>query len=169
MRLIDYFWRGLKSAPDRLAFVDADGRSTYTYAEVDALAERIASGLHAAGSAGANAAVYSPNDPRAFCAMIGIFRAGGRWVPINMRNPVPVNAAFLRTTSCKVLFFHSSLAAQAAQLRETVPSLTVLVCLDDGLPSFLANAGDSAPEPVDDPARIETVFPTGGTTDLSKA
>jgi len=176
MRLIDYFRRGLRSAPGRIAFIDADGRNAYSYAEVDALAERIAAGLHAAGCTPANVAVYSPNDPKAFCAMMGIFRAGARWVPINMRNPVPVNAAFLRTTGCSVLFFHPSLQEQVRALQAEVPSLEHLVCLEDdaaspglSLPAFMARASGPAPEPDDDPDRVETVFPTGGTTGLSKA
>ena len=175
--MIIYFRRALVAAPERAAFVDAQGGSRHTYAQVAALAERIAAGLHAAGSGDANVAVYSPNDPRAFCALIGIFRAGARWVPINMRNPVPVNAAFLRTTACEVLFFHPSLAAQAQALREAVPSLKHVVCLEPGarpevgvsFDDFVDAAGEPAPEPADDPMRIETVFPTGGTTGLSKA
>lgn len=177
MRLIDYFRRALDAAPERAAFVDADARIRYSYADVDALADRIASGLHRAGCARANVAVYSPNDPRAFCALIGVFRAGARWVPINMRNPVPVNAAFLRTTGCEVLFFHPVLAPQVEQLLAAVPSLKHAVCLDEEARTavgtdfriFVPPPGAPAPEPPDDPNRVETVFPTGGTTGLSKA
>jgi acyl-CoA synthetase (AMP-forming)/AMP-acid ligase II len=178
MRLIDFFRRGMSAAPGRTAFVDADGGRAYTYAEVDTLASRIAAGLHAAASTDANIAVYSPNDPKAFCAMIGIFRAGARWVPINMRNPVHINAAFLRTTRCSVLFFHASLQEQVKELRDTVPTLRHFVCIDDGavsevgtsLSAFMDKAQqEEAPEPPDEPTRVETVFPTGGTTGLSKA
>lgn len=177
MRLIDYFRRGMLSAPERTAFVDSDGNGAYSYAQVSDLADKIAAGLHAAGSADANIAVYSPNDPKAFCAMIGVFRAGGRWVPINMRNPVPVNGAFLRTTQCSVLFFHPSLNAQVKELRDSVPSLRHLVCIEEpaepgvgvSLADFVAKASAPAPEPLDNPLRSETVFPTGGTTGLSKA
>lgn len=177
MRLIDYFRRGLLSNPDRTAFIDADGNGARTYAEVSELAERIAAGLHVVCEPEANVAIYSPNDPTAFCAMVGIFRAGRRWVPINMRNPVQVNAAFLRTTQCSVLFFHPSMGDQVRQLQESVPSLQHLVCLEDpvdgspglSLNRFMEQADKLAPEPVDDPGRIETVFPTGGTTGLSKA
>jgi acyl-CoA synthetase (AMP-forming)/AMP-acid ligase II len=177
MRLVDYFRRGLAAAPDRAAFIDADGPRRFAYDEVDRIAGRIAAGLHAAGCAGANVAVYSPNDPLAFCALIGIFRAGGRWVPINMRNPVPVNAAFLRTTGCEVLFFHPSLAAPVAELREAVPTLRHVVGLEPGTTpatgtaydDFVGAATGAAPEPPDEPLRIETIFPTGGTTGLSKA
>ena len=173
MRLIDYFRRGLRSAPSRTAFIDADGRNAYTYEQVNELAERIAAGLHAVGRGDANVAVYSPNDPKAFCALIGIFRAGARWIPINMRNPTEVNAAFLKTTGCSVLFFHPSLRPQVRELERLVPSLKHLVCLEDdaesGLPLSAFTRAATAPEPVDDPTRPETVFPTGGTTGLSKA
>jgi acyl-CoA synthetase (AMP-forming)/AMP-acid ligase II len=177
MRLLDYFRRGLLSAPGRTAFVDADGGRAYTYEQVEGLADRIAAGLQAAGSADANIAVYSPNDPKAFCAMVGIFRAGARWVPINMRNPVHVNAAFLSTTKCSVLFFHPSLDAQVRELQAAVPTLKHLVCLEDqaedgigtSLDDFTGRARTKAQEPDDNPSRIETIFPTGGTTGLSKA
>ncbi|NYT26161.1 AMP-binding protein [Alcaligenaceae bacterium] len=176
MRVIDYFWRGLRSAPERTAFLDVGG-GAYTYAQVNELSGKIAAGLHAVDASCANIAVFSPNDPKAFCAMIGIFRAGARWVPINMRNPVAVNAAFLQTTNCSVLFFHSSLAAQVKELRESVRTLRHLVCIDApidesvgmGLENFTARAKGAAPQPPDDPLRIETIFPTGGTTGLSKA
>lgn len=177
MRLIDYFRRGLLKSPERTAFVNANGSARYSYADVNIVAEKIAAGLHAAGSTDANVAVFSPNDPKAFCAMMGIFRAGARWVPLNTRNPVPINAAFLRTTECTVLFYHPSLADQVEELRTAVPSLVHFICLDESVPtgpgmsleSFTANAHQSAPEPGDIAARVETVFPTGGTTGLSKA
>ncbi|MBO9354436.1 AMP-binding protein [Bordetella petrii] len=177
MRMIDYFRRGMMGVPERAAFVDADGGRSYTYAQVGELSDRVAAGLHAIDAAGANIAVFSPNDPKAFCAMMGIFRVGARWVPVNMRNPVPVNAAFLRTTKCEVLFFHPSLNEQVKELRDTVPTLRHLVCIDEpiepgvglGLEAFMARAKADAPEPPDDALRIETVFPTGGTTGLSKA
>lgn len=177
MRLIDYFRRGLRNAPDRTAFIDADGANAYTYAQVDELAEGIAAGLHAKGMTDAAVAVYSPNDPEAFCAMVGVFRSGARWVPINMRNPVSVNTSFLRTTECSVLFFHPSLIEQVEEIRRNVPSLTLFVslgerCEMDGgisLGELTSLSSTPAPEPADDPQRVETVFPTGGTTGLSKA
>ncbi|WP_422098538.1 AMP-binding protein [Variovorax sp.] len=177
MRLIDYFRRGLRSSPSRPAFVAADGSNAYTYAQVDRIAEGIAAGLHAVEQTRAAVAVYSPNDPQAFCAMIGIFRAGARWVPINMRNPVQINATFLRTTGCSTLFFHPSLREQVQELKRTVATLEHLICLGaecgvegaTALSGFVARASEPAPEPPDDADRVETVFPTGGTTGLSKA
>lgn len=176
MKLIDYFRRAVAATPDRVAFVGAEDDSlSLTYAEVNALAERIAMGLHAAGCTDASIAVYSPNHPLAFCAMVGVFRAGAKWVPINVRNPVSVNAGLLASTDCQVLFYHGSLARQAQELRVAVPMLRYLVCLDGdddepgSLNHFLNSATESCPEPADDPLRVETIFPTGGTTGLSKA
>lgn len=175
MRIVDYFRRGLQRDPARAAFVG--NRGSLSYAEVSALSERIASGLAHLRACDVSIAVYSPNDPIAFAAMIGLFRAGARWVPINMRNPVAVNAALLRTTDCAVLFYHPSLAAQAAELRDAVPSLLQLVCLGErpadapgmSLPALVDLSAARCPEPPDDAGRIETIFPTGGTTGLSKA
>ena len=177
MRLIDHFGRGATAAPDRAAFVNVDGSERVTYREVAEIAEEVAAGLNRLGMAGENVAIFSPNDPRAFCVMIGLFRAGAKWVPVNTRNPVSVNASFLRTTGCSVVFFHHSLADQVAELVELVPALTTVVCFNPGVDgpigtsylNFVGGDPDPAPEPDDDPARIETVFPTGGTTGLSKA
>ena len=129
MRIIDFFRRGLERGAEVPAFVGEHG--SLSYGQVAEMAEGVAAGLHAAGCCGAGVAVYSPNDPIAFGAMIGIFRAGARWVPTNMRNPVPVNAALLRTTECQLLFYHPSLAEQAAQLLCEVPTLRQAVCLGD--------------------------------------
>ena len=175
MRIIDFFRRGLENGANVPAFIDE--RGGLTYSQVNRLSEGVASGLNAASCCGHSVAVYSPNDPVAFGVMIGIFRAGSQWVPTNMRNAVAVNAALLRTTECKLLFFHSSLAEQAAQLMQEVPTLLNAVCIDDcpdntdvlTLHEFMASSGLPCPEPLDDPDRIETVFPTGGTTGLSKA
>ena len=175
MRIIDFFRRGLEHGPDVPAFIDDHGGLTYS--QVNFLSEGVASGLNSVDCCGQSVAVYSPNDPVAFGVMIGIFRAGCRWVPTNMRNAVAVNAALLRTTDCKLLFFHSSLAKQASQLMQEVPTLLHAVCIDDlpvdvnalTLQMFMSGSNLPCPEPLDDPGRIETVFPTGGTTGLSKA
>ncbi|WP_137388572.1 class I adenylate-forming enzyme family protein [Rhodoligotrophos defluvii] len=174
MRLIDYFQKGLARGADRPAFLD--DYVTLTYGEVDQMARGLASALHASGfSDGARMAVFSPNDPRAFACIIGIFYAGGVWIPCNARNTVAVNAHFLGMTGCEVLFFHGSLAREAAELQAATPSLRLLVCIDgDGggsavsLGDFLGRGDGTLPEVPDDPDRIATIFPTGGTTGLSK-
>ena len=43
--------------------------------------------MHATGFAhGKKAAIYSPNHPGAFDALLGLYRAGGAWVPVHYRD-----------------------------------------------------------------------------------
>jgi acyl-CoA synthetase (AMP-forming)/AMP-acid ligase II len=175
MRLIDYFYKGMERDPERIAFVDPD--VTLRYREVDELSDRIASGLHSLGVAlGDKIAVLSPNSALAFVCILGGVRLGGVWVPINVRNPVAVNAAFLKLVDCDVLFIHSSLESSIAEIRSLVPTLRTVIGIDGPVPdadlsldALVARAVEDPPEVPDDPNRTLTIFPTGGTTGLSKA
>jgi acyl-CoA synthetase (AMP-forming)/AMP-acid ligase II len=78
--------------------------------------------------------------------------------------------------SCRCLVYHSSLEAEALSLRPQLEAPALLVCIDregaDGIPSLaqlLAEAAPAAPEPRDGNDVLASVFPTGGTTGLSKA
>lgn len=174
MRLIDHIDKGLKRRPDAPAFIHHD--SVMSFRQADDRARRIGHGLQQRlGTAGARVAVYSPNDPRAFCCVLGIVQAGAAWVPVNTRNPVHVNAAFLKLTQCELLFFHSSLALQVAEILAVTPSIRHCVCIDAkagpgqiALGDLADNDGSLIGVP-DDPDRVIMVFPTGGTTGLSKA
>lgn len=174
MRLIDYFQKGLEHGPEQPAFVDRHSR--LTYGDADEIARRIASGLHGQGLAnGTRSALFSPNYASAFVGLVGIFHAGNVWVPTNARNSVDANVHMLNLTSCEVLFYHSDLEEAALDMIRQVPSLKLVVCLDrdgrDGAPSLdaFATAGDGTlPDVPDDEDRIASVFPTGGTTGLSK-
>ena len=174
MRLVDYVNKGLQRHPDRIAFVDGD--ATMTFAETADLASRIGSGIQRlVGTGGARVAVLSPNDALAFCCVLGVVQAGAAWVPVNVRHPAQVNASFLRFTDCALLFYHSSLAPQVAEIVALTPSIRHCVCIDRevggghvSLSTFARNDG-ALVEPPDDPDRVVTVFPTGGTTGLSKA
>jgi acyl-CoA synthetase (AMP-forming)/AMP-acid ligase II len=173
--MFDYFRKGLSLAPDRPAFISKE--TTLTHRQADALSLRIASAMQATQSPDdCRAAVLCPNDPIAFACILGIFRCGAAWLPVNVRNPVEVNVALMRTTECSILFFHSSLRDQAQVMREQVSTIRQAVCIDQpdpaGAPSleqFMERSTGSVMEPPDDPDRVITVFPTGGTTGLSKA
>ena len=174
MRLIDYFNKGLLRDPDRVAFVDE--RSSLTWRETAALSARIAAGLQKLmGTDCPRAAVYSPNDAVAFCCVLGVMQAGAVWVPVNVRHPVKVNSQMLGLTECECIFYHSSMVAQVAELAALTPSIRHCVCIDGEAPAghvslqaLMANDGRMIDIP-DDPDRLTTIFPTGGTTGLSKA
>jgi acyl-CoA synthetase (AMP-forming)/AMP-acid ligase II len=173
MRLIDYFRQGLRHDPDRAALVQGD--RTLSWRETDALVERIASAMADAGlSIGTPIGVFSPNDMTAFAAILGIFRLGGVWIPINARNATVANRHWIGLSRCEALFYHSSLEAEALELAPLLAGRALLVCIDrdageGAMEDFLARARYPAPEPPDGPDFLASVFPTGGTTGLSKA
>ena len=94
MRPIDYFDRGAVASPERV-FVAGNGQQ-FTFAEAKKSTEEIAKGLsHAGFQLGDSVGVYSPNDPGAVVCIYGAYRAGGAWVPINVRNAASTNAEYM--------------------------------------------------------------------------
>jgi acyl-CoA synthetase (AMP-forming)/AMP-acid ligase II len=173
LRLIDFFDASAARHPDRIAFVQPDGQRI-TYSDAGSRTERIAAAIEAAGlSELGRCAVYSPNDARAFIAMLGIFRAGRVWVPLNARNTVEDNAAFMEYTDVECLFFHSEFKAEAEALRRNVPNVRLMVCIDGesalapSLKTFSATGGVS-PDIPEDRLRTCNILSTGGTTGRSK-
>jgi acyl-CoA synthetase (AMP-forming)/AMP-acid ligase II len=179
MRAIDYFDRGHDLGPDRPCLIEATGGETLSFAQVKALTTRIACALYAGGFRNQQPiALYGPNSASMMVALLAIWRANGQWVPINTRNAIDANAAYLDYVRCGWLFYHSSQADDVAALKARVPSLTHFVCLDrahDGDPSldqFICDSElDSLPDfsdPFGKPDDIVGLFPTGGTTGPSK-
>jgi acyl-CoA synthetase (AMP-forming)/AMP-acid ligase II len=173
MRLIDHFRRGVRYDPDRAALVQ--GHRSLSWRDTDKLVERIAAAMVSAGlGIGTPIGVFSPNDINAFTAILGIFRLGGVWIPINARNATLANRHWIGLSRCEILFYHSTLEAEAQALVPLLSGRALLVCIDreqgDGsMGNFLSQAGDRAPEPPDGPDILASIFPTGGTTGQSKA
>lgn len=175
MRIIDYFNQGLRRGPGLPAFIEGD--RVVTWGEAAGNVERLAGALAAAGlSATSRVGVYSPNDAMAFTAILASFRLGAVWAPINARNTLESNRHWLRLMGCHALIYHSSLETEALELGALLQAPAILICLDregpGGIPSleaFLAADAPRAPEPPDGDDVLASVFPTGGTTGLSKA
>lgn len=179
MRSIDYFDRGHDLDPARACLIDVATGARLSFAEVKARTERIAAAMYAAGfTSQTPVALYGPNGAAIMVALLAIWRANGQWIPVNARNAIDANAAYLRYVRCGWLFYHSSTADEVADLRARVPSLTHVVCLDraigddPSLDQFLAAA---PPTPLPDfsdpfgrPDDVVGLFPTGGTTGPSK-
>jgi acyl-CoA synthetase (AMP-forming)/AMP-acid ligase II len=172
--LIDYFDNSAARCPSKIAFIQPNG-SSLTYAHAHEQSQRIASALHGYGvSKDGKIAVYSPNDARAFIAMLGIFRSGRIWVPLNARNTVEDNSAFMNYTDVEGLFYHSSFEKEVLQLKARAPQLKLLICLDDTggpgrtLSEFCAQANTAVPDLPDNPLRSCNILATGGTTGRSK-
>ncbi|MFI7588680.1 long-chain fatty acid--CoA ligase [Spongisporangium articulatum] len=172
MRLVDYLDKGLSLAPDAPCLT-TDGR-TSTYAEVRSLAGRIAAALVRQGvRPGDKVAILSANDPVAFTAVFGISLAGAVWCPINPRSEASENRELLDLFECRALIFQSTFGSLVAKIRDDLPGLTTLVCLDGTFEDTLDWAEFLGPEglpgvevrPVDDVAMI---VGTGGTTGRPK-
>lgn len=129
MRLVDYLDKGASLGPDRPCLT-TDG-VTMTYADVQALAGRVAAALAAHGVLpGDKVAILSANDPVAFTCVFGISRAGAVWCPVNPRNEAAENRELLELFDCVALVFQSSFAPLVASIRDELPQLETLVCLD---------------------------------------
>ena len=172
MRFIDYLDKGASLGADAPCLT-MDGRDL-SYREVQQLSYRIARGLDRSGIApGEKVAILSGNDPLAFACVFGISRAGAVWCPINPRNEAAENKFILDQFDCSLLLFHSSFAAMIEAVRQDLPKLRTLVCLDAELPfapsfdRWLAGLADDLyqRETIDDLAMIPG---TGGTTGKPK-
>ncbi len=174
MRVIDYFDKAVQGAPDRAAFIDR--YCTYTYAQMRDFSNAIAAALQTRGLRDtAGVAVYAPNGADAFACVIATFRAGGTWVPINARNALDANIAFMNLTRCEWLFYHSTFADYVPEIEASVESLKHIICIDrpgkphPGLEEFIAGTLDAVPEDIPyDAHRMCTILGSGGTTGRSK-
>lgn len=180
MRAIDYFDRGHDRDPARAGLVDADSGATYSFAETKRHTEQVAAALQRRGFGNQQpVALYAPNSAQLMVVLLSIWRANGVWVPVNTRNAIDANAAYLNYVRCEWLFYHSSLADEVAKLRALCPALTQVVCLDQpfgGDPSLAGFIGDTTASDFVEPAvdafgnmsDLVGIFPTGGTTGPSK-
>ncbi len=177
MRSIDYFDKGADLYPDRDCIIEGDRK--WSFSQVKSLTERIARAMYANGFENQQqVALYSPNSADVLIALLAIWRANGVWIPVNTRNAIDANAAYLNYVGCTWLIYDSSLEADVAELKSRTPGLTNFVCLDkphDGAPSMDAfiDGVDDGPLPIVENAfgnldELVGIFPTGGTTGPSK-
>lgn len=175
MRLVDYLDKGA-SLDGGAPCLTTDGQSR-SYAEVRELSLRVAAALAARGvRPGDRVAILSANDPTAFTCVFGISRAGAVWCPVNPRNEAAENRELLDLFGCTVLIFADQFTPLVTRIRDDLPNLTTLVCLDCGVDGtvdgtlgwddFLALGTRAVDEPaLDDLAMI---VGTGGTTGRPK-
>ena len=173
MALIDYFDRGCLVNRDGIAF--AMGGQEWSFGEAQALTCRVANGLLTRGlGRGRHGAVLAGNDPAAWICVLGMWRAGVVWVPLNPRSSAAESGDLLNGFDVETLFFQSVFASVARELAANCPGLVNLVCLDgecDGaisLDAFLADVDATPPAFVSAPDDVIAIMPTGGTTGRPK-
>jgi len=177
MRSIDYFDSQAQRHPARDILIF--GETRISYAQMHRRTHRLAGAMHAAGLAHQEpVAILSPNDGAILTTLLGLWRAGAVWIPVNTRNALDANIAYLNHVRAGWLFYHSSLAADARAVQARVPSIRRLICLDapDGdVPSLDAfmlpeNAPDAPDlgDPIGNPDELTAIIATGGTTGPAK-
>lgn len=177
MRSIDYFDKRVGLHPDRPILIAGDAH--YSYAQMHRLSHRLAGAMLANGLAHQEpVAILSPNHGAILTTLLGLWRAGAVWIPVNTRNALDANIAYLSYVRAGWLFYHSSLAAEARQVQAQVPSIHKLICLDaeDGehpsldafmLPVDAPDAPDLG-DPIGNPDELTAIIATGGTTGPAK-
>lgn len=174
MPVIDFFDRGVSFGRSRTAFLS--GEEAFSYGEAQELSIRIAAAIQALSpEPSPHVAVFSANHARAFLCVLGALRAGGVWVPVNVRNGIDENAFLLRKLDCTLLFYHSSFAEQVAQLRRQAPAIRQVICIDREMPDSLSWSDVTVERRFVPPAprlrgesRVSTILSTGGTTGIPK-
>ncbi len=109
--------------------------------------------------------------------VFGIARAGAVWCPVNPRSEAAENRELLDLFDCSCLIYQSAFEPLVAQIRDQLPKLTTLVCLDGSseratsFGQWLAGASDSPYSSVLDverPGDLAMLVGTGGTTGRPK-
>lgn len=157
--------------PDRVCCALDD--TTYTFAEMDAVSDRIAGGLAALGiGKGDRVATLSPNRRELLELFYGVAKSGAAQVPLN---------AFLKGEFLRYQLSHSGASVlvtdaagrdAVAPMRDQLPELKTIVMLDEAAGDELAYASLREAEPVAavevGPDDIMSIVYTSGTTGLPK-
>ncbi|MFD4253393.1 long-chain fatty acid--CoA ligase [Amycolatopsis thermoflava] len=164
MRLADYLDKGASLGGDAPCLTMND--TTLTYAEVVRRSREVAGALQASGiGRGDRVAVLSGNDPLALICVFGISRAGAVWCPVNPRNEAEENRQLLDLFGCRCLLFARKFAPLVERIRDRLPDLTVLVCLDGDVPGARDFDGwlAAGTEPQESPVSADEVCMLAGT------
>ena len=173
MRIIDFFDKGANLYPGNTAFLDSTGQCSYQ--EANRQTHLIASALHSRNFCkGTHVGILAPNSNLAFLVLLGVFRAGGIWLPINPRNSIRINADLLDRLDGELLLFHSDYEAEVKNMVSRVPSLALAVCIDgksefgESLSEWTRHADPYFPSVEHSLGDTLSIFPTGSATAPSK-
>jgi fatty-acyl-CoA synthase len=127
-------WEAFADAqPDHTAVVVGD--HSLTWRELDDQAARVAAALAQRGvGAGMRIAQLMFNCPEYLASSYAAFKLRATPVNVNYRYKAPEIAYICDSAGAEVLIFHGSLAGRVAEAAPMVPSLRVLLQVDDGSP-----------------------------------
>lgn len=155
-------------APERVALVElGDARETrreLSYAALDALAQRVAAQLRAAGvQLGDRVGLLAENSASCMASWFGIVYAGAAVVPLHVLSAAPELQQRLQHSGCSVLL-HDEARAELARAAGRAAGTRVITSLSE---ITRAAAGVLRPEDLQ-PGAAAMVLYTSGTTGSSK-
>jgi acyl-CoA synthetase (AMP-forming)/AMP-acid ligase II len=172
---IEYLDRGFGIDPDAVCMVRADGSLELSHREFQALTHRVAVGLHERGLGnGGKVAVFAPNGPLGYAAVIGVIRAGAGWVALNPKSEENELTQLLALLECDYLIYSAAYRDRAEALLARTPGIEGSVMFGDDelgaeFEAWLGEPGALAPALSHDPERKLMFLGSGGTTGLPKA
>ena len=114
MCVLQLFERNVCAFPDALA-IACEGRQL-TYRELNSIAEQIADGLREAGVAsGCLVGVLLDRSPEMVAALLGIWKAGGVYVPLDPATPAQRIAFMLKDASALFVLTRRKLGWQPSR------------------------------------------------------
>ncbi len=149
------------------------GPHVLTYAQVDEMTGRVASGLRAAGLApGDRIALQLPNVPEFVLTFFGALKAGLTVVPMNPLLKAPEVAYHLTDSSARLLVTHEAFAGEALRGATDADAVRVLVvgAAPEGTEPFDQLLGHPGSDDVEQLGADDTavVIYTSGTTGRPK-
>ncbi len=172
--LIDYLDRGFGIDPEALCMVRADGTLGLSHGEFSGLTHRVAAGLQSRQlGTGAKVAVFAPNGPLGYAAVIGVLRAGAAWVALNPKSEHGELTQLLALLDCDFLIYSAAYRERAEALLAATPGIRGSVSfgaeeLGEEFEAWLAEPGARAEPLPHDPARPLMYLGSGGTTGAPK-
>lgn len=116
-------------SPERPAV--ADGGHVLTFAELDALSNRVARALLAQGVApGDRVGILARKSAVSVVALFGVLKAGACYVPLDAKSPAARLATIMTDSGITVVLAGPATADQASALAGAVPALRTVVVAD---------------------------------------
>jgi amino acid adenylation domain-containing protein len=156
---LELFRDSVKACGQSAAVKSTDDGSILSYAELDALSDLVARRLAAAGATeGSIVGLYMPRNRWLLPSIIGAFKAGCAYSPLNPDFPRDRNAGIVEDAGIRLILAPAALAAEASALGGSARIVEA-----DG-----ASSPPAAALPPPDPKRTAYVLFTSGSTGKPK-
>jgi malonyl-CoA/methylmalonyl-CoA synthetase len=169
MNLFDLFLIPKTRTPDKVAlhFSSDDGECSYTYRELYAAVDALASGLQAWGLCkGDRVAFFAGNSPEFVITYLAVIRLGAIMVPINLRYRRIELAHILADSTPRLLLTERSMLPLLEEIGAEKASVEALLLVDE-CEQWMGSPGDLRP-PLVESDDLALIMYTSGTTGRSK-